>query len=177
MKIFKRHIFWYVIVFSLLAMNETVHASGELSLWTTLNNLNYTIFGCPALAINNRIYVFSGRNGEFYFSSIESATVNQDGTLSDWTAISYLTTPQFLSAAVEYNNRVYVSGGESNSGIILSTIESATVNKDGTFSDWTVISNMGIQLEDHASVVANDYLYLIAGGNVNFLDEVRVCSN
>ena len=85
--------------------------------------------------------------------------------------------PQALLShtAIIYQNRIYVSGGVSdtggirgNGGFLNNVYYSAEINADGTLSEWKVANNMPefLGLGLHSSVVYNGVIYVLGGTNM-----------
>lgn len=83
-------------------------------------------------------------------------------SLSGTVAKSYL-------GAVAYNNRIYVTGGQTNaSGGGINTVEMADINPTGILGVWTTsgMQTLPYVLHSHSLQVYNDVMYLV-GGNSN----------
>jgi hypothetical protein len=65
-----------------------------------------------------------------------------------------------------WGNYVYVLGGSNGSGL-LSSIERALVNADGTLGNWQAMGNLSSAREGLKSVAVNGYLYVVGGRNTS----------
>ena len=146
---------------SAYAMNEraTIAADGTIGA--------FTVTGEPALVtarsahrsiiIGNTLYVLGGTGGGADLASIESATVNPDGTLGTFAAASpTLSMPEPVQAAIVVGSVVYVFGQ--------STTESAPIASDGTLGAFTVVTG-SIGVTTAGVAVARDEVYVTGGYN------------
>ncbi len=133
-------------------------SQGGIGSWQTVTNLPQTLHFPTVVGYNGYTYVIGGRNSSTDVSTVYSAKVNADGTLSPW--ISLNTLPQVMRehAAVVYNGYIFVTGGAT-----ISTVYSAKILTDGTISSWSTLNTLPQTVFDHASVAYNGYLYTIGG--------------
>jgi hypothetical protein len=91
---------------------------------------------------------------------------NNSGEVSTWsTAINSVPASLYVHSSVVANGYVYVIGG-SNGSTSQSAIYYAKLNSDGSVGSWTTASNaLPTAREQHTSVYANGYLYVIGGIN------------
>jgi hypothetical protein len=134
---------------------------------TSMNTGRYLM---AARIIGDYVYVFGGVVSGSIFDqtavatdSIERAAIVGKGLGMFETVASKMTT-QRAGANVEIvGNKLYVLGG-LNSGGTITTIESATINGDGSLGPFAQVSQ---PLDDlhaaYASIVLDDKLYLIGG--------------
>ncbi len=150
-----------------------INSDGSLGTWQYVNELPETNFiEFAAVTANNSIYLIGG--GEYIFdpnpiilNTIERATVNADSTLSSWSILSStLLDPSGEFVAVVANNRIYVIGG-ADANSILTTVEYAPINSDGTLGTF-VLSTTHLTMPTQAlsGVYFQNHIY-VAGG-VNF---------
>jgi hypothetical protein len=108
-----------------------------------------------------------GQNNVGVSDVVYVATINANGTLSNWTTTTPLLKPLLRHATVVYNGRIYVAGGVANIGGRQSTVYVANINADGTLSNWTEHSGDGQELPDsladHTMSVNNGRLYVTGG--------------
>lgn len=144
---------------------SVLNADGTLGPWTTTTALITPTAQLSAVAWNGYIYAIGGwNNTDGYLGIVQRATVNQDGTLGNWTAVSALNTKRAQHAAVVTNGRLYVSGGYNASDGVLSSLERATLNFDNTVSAWTPLpTSLNTPRYSHALVVAGGNIYAIGG--------------
>jgi N-acetylneuraminic acid mutarotase len=118
--------------------------------------------------IGNQLYVIGGFS-DGSLSSIEHATVAQDGSLSSFTTVTGVTlaTARQNHTIAVIGNYLYVIGGLSTS--TLNTIERATIRGDGTLGTFAILPDVALSTprRGHTTVVVDDYLYVIGGTGSN----------
>jgi len=150
---------------SAYAMNEraTIAADGTIGA--------FTVTGEPALVtarsahrsiiIGNTLYVLGGTGGGADLASIESATVNPDGTLGTFAAATpTLAQPRHGFAVFSTRSNVYVVGG-SNGATALSSVEAAPINADGTLGTFAAASpTLSMPEPVQAAIVVGSVVYV-----------------
>ena len=99
-------------------------------------------------------------NGEIRLLNvgINPATWNQNGNVTGLPA-----TGLWGHAAVYYNGRIYVSGGNDGSSGATNGVYLTTVNANHSLTSWSASSALPTKLYSHAMVQLNGYLYAIGG--------------
>lgn len=116
---------------------------------------------------NGYIYVMGGQDsGGSSRSEVYYAKVLANGKLGAWTvSASSLPVPVMDHTSVVSNGYIYVTGGTS--GAVFTAYSStyyAKINPDGSIGSWaTNPYTLPIAKKDHSSIVANGYVYIIAG--------------
>jgi hypothetical protein len=145
-----------------------VNSNGTLGTWAPTSSMSAFGFrDAPAsVAYNGYVYVFGGNDGSTSgnLSSVLSAKLKADGTLSSWAQTTSLPTGNALEGAAVYNGYVYITGGVGFS--VSATTYYASLN-DGTVGSWntaTSFSSVGSGARyGHGSVINNGYLYVYGG--------------
>ncbi len=151
-----------------------VNADGTLGTWTATTSLITARNSHAVFAANGYVYVTGGIGGS-NLSSTEYAVVNADGTLGTWTATTSLNSARNSLTASVANGYAYAIGG--NNGSVTGAVEYASFNSNGTLSSWTTDTNsLGVARDDLVSVVANGYIYAIAGYSGGFSNAVEYAS-
>ncbi len=97
----------------------------------------------------------TGDGGSFGFRCAANAS------LGGWYYATDLTA-RYVHAMVTWNNYLYVLGGEDTSGL-LTSIERAVVNKDGSLGDWQLVGHLSSARSGHKAVMVNGRLYVVGG--------------
>jgi len=143
--------------------------------WQTTSALNEGRFYLAAVVVNNSIYALGGGSGpvgddNYPVSTVEMATIQKDGTLSEWRIVSNMQLPRRGLKAVAAGDRIYSIGGYS--GIFLKSIEHTSVNTDSSLGTWQIDEQQAIvDRYIHSAAVYQDTLYLL-GGHVQRSDQV-----
>lgn len=122
----------------------------------------------------NSIYVAKiGANGE---PQLWHPTDSNKNNWVYWYSAGTLSSTRSDSAAVAYNNRIYLLGGRSSGGPV-NTSEYADINPTGTLGSWTAGTTLPSATYGHSAQIYNDRLYIVGGassvggaptGNVHF---------
>ncbi|HEX8182533.1 MAG TPA: hypothetical protein VF575_02935 [Candidatus Saccharimonadales bacterium] len=179
------NVYWAKFDTSTNAIVAPNPGNGACASWCTdtAYNLPAARAGLSVVAYNGYLYAFGGVDGAGARSnSVYIAKLGQSGEPALWhptdtnqnnwvywhTAAS-LTSERSYSAAVAYNNRMYLLGGQTNanSGGV-NTVEVADINPIGTLSSWSIagMTVMPSVRHNHSVQIYNDRMYAI-GGNSN----------
>lgn len=137
-----------------------------------------------AVAHNGRIYAFGGINSSNTpLSSVEYATINQNGTVGSWTTTTSMPAPRAYFGSLIANGYIYVIGGYSSvSPTITPTngVYYAPINTDGTVGTWQTGPNFTTARGALAAATYqqgnNTFIYLLGGfnGTTTRYDDVQV---
>lgn len=131
--------------FSLVAYNGFLYAMGGV------NN---------AGTRQNTVYIAKlGANGE---PRLWHPTNANPSSWVYWYQDTNLSSVRSYTAAVAYNNRMYLLGGIGASSPV-STTEIANINPTGTLGSWTSSTALPSNLYGHSAEVYNDRLYILGG--------------
>ena len=115
-----------------------VLADGSLAPWKPGPPLNIERGFVEAVIRNSNIYVVGGGNGPYgqnLLASAERASINPDGSLSQWVVEkNSMDTPRRCSKIAVWNDHIYSFGGYG--GVMLDTVERAEIMKDGSLGKW-----------------------------------------
>jgi hypothetical protein len=138
-------------------------SDGTLSAWTPAPPLPEPAFFMGAAAWNGTIYATGGWDGQRLLSSVYSADIGSDGTLSAWTSRRSLPEGVYTHAAVS-NGTLYVLGGAVEGGsLIQNTVYHAPINADKSLGGWGTTSPLPQPLSNHAAAVSGGRV-IVAGG-------------
>ncbi|MDB5182176.1 MAG: hypothetical protein JWP13_939, partial [Candidatus Saccharibacteria bacterium] len=144
-----------------------IAANGTVGAWATTTSLNTSRTLEKSVVYGGYIYVVGGNNGAgtpTYFTSIEYAPVNANGTLGAWTtAANSMGTPRSRFALIANKGYLYAIGGETTGGVDLATTEYAKINTNGSIGTWTAGKPLLGQFANGGHDVFADKIYLISG--------------
>jgi hypothetical protein len=155
----------------------SINSDGTLNEFVYYGDLVYPVTEATLIKSNNKVFLIGGTNGgEGYgnlpVNTIQSATINPDGTLGPW-SIEVNKLPHITGGAssVLIGNKIYVIGGYDGNldayggyDSYVNVIQSTTINPDGTLGPWSIETNklpQGVSSGD--VVVTNSHVYLISG--------------
>jgi hypothetical protein len=161
-----------------------INADGTVGVFTATNTFTTPRDGHTAIAYNGYLYIIGGYNGT-YQSSVQYALFCTGsnsgsggcgataGTVGTWAATTAITTARYLHTSVVYNGYLYVVGGTNGtmqSGVNYALVCTGTNSGSGgcgatagTLGTWFATTNFTNPRDDHTSIVANGYLYVIGG--------------
>lgn len=149
--------------------------NGYIGAWNSTTPFPQNIYGHTALSYNGYLYVIAG--GPEPDTSIFFAKINSDGSLGTWQRNFFTFTgdPRRYSSVVVYNGNFYITGGQSlwyNSalGDVQYAPARPSPNFIGPLEQWKTTTPLPIKRYFHASLVANNYLYVLGGANCNYND-------
>ncbi len=130
--------------------NASLDDSGDLSNFNIVDGVTLTTPRCghSSFVVGNHLYVIGGSPsvGGTPRGDVEDATILPDGSLTTFAPVPGVTlvTPRALHTTFSGAGVVYVAGGES-SGSQLTSVESATLNDDGTFaSSFAIVDGVSL---------------------------------
>jgi hypothetical protein len=128
-----------------------------------------------AAAYNGYLYILGGTTSAGgTLQDIQYAPIGSSGALSgNWASAgsSIATGGQGTSLAM-YNGYAYAVGGYNGTSYS-NTVYYATVNTDGTIGSWATTSSFTTARYNTATVVYNDYLYLVGGADTAAMNDVQ----
>lgn len=145
-----------------------IQNDGALSDWQPLPAMNEARGFFDGIAYGDYIYAVGGGNGPAghnLLRSVERAQIKSDGTLAPWIEEKQtLNLPRRCVKLFVIGDRLYASGGFG--GTLLDTIESATIQADGSLGPWQVEKNTHTQPRYvHAAKSVGNFALAIGGHN------------
>ncbi len=139
---------------------------GSLTPWQPGPSLNTERGFSSAIRFKNHVYIVAGAkgvNGQVLLDSVERSTIQPDGTLGDWTPEKHtLNNKRRCSKLVVFDNQIYAFGGFS--GILLDSVERATIQPDGSLSAWELLNDtMNLPRYIHGINRVLDRVYVMGG--------------
>jgi hypothetical protein len=156
-------------------LQDPIGLSGVVGDTVLLNTARSSAVAFPS---RGKLYVLGGFDGASPLTSIESATINADGSLSDFALESVaLNSPRQDATVAVIGNGVYVIGG-TNGSTYYDTIEHATIAPDGTLGAFSVLpaaNKLMTGRAKHASFTTQTSLVVVNGvGTGGKLSSVEV---
>lgn len=140
-----------------------ISATGSIVSWSSDNGPPETeLDSFPAVVDKGYLYVIGGKVLGDNIDRVSYTQLNFDGSVGDWALNTALPSVLGNSAAVVYEGRIYVIGGEDASGVT-STVIFSEVNSDGTLSSWTNTTALPVGRKDHGVVAEDGYIYVMGG--------------
>ncbi|MDD3878059.1 MAG: right-handed parallel beta-helix repeat-containing protein [Bacteroidales bacterium] len=147
--------------------------TGGLGTWTTSSvNLPENLWGHTAVYCNGYIYVAGGSitaSPTSARSNVYYAKVNQDNTLSAFSAATSLPQPLNGHTMLANGNDIYIIGGFTSGGTKVNTVYKATSANDGSLGVWALETSIPEALSNHASVIINGVITVTGGENATTL--------
>ncbi|HVQ43377.1 MAG TPA: hypothetical protein VMT30_00200 [Candidatus Saccharimonadia bacterium] len=148
--------------------SASIGAAGALT-WTgtsTNQSLNTARQGLVAFGYNGYLYAVGGENtSNNPIATVEYAKINSDGSVGTWSTTTSLGTARAYMAGANYQGVVYVMGGEgaTSNGSLLTSVEYARINGDGTITSWTTTTALGTARDRFSGAAYNGFVYVTGG--------------
>jgi hypothetical protein len=147
-------------------LNSAVTYPGSLLNYATAGNAGTARNGIASLAYGGYIYASGGCTGANCVTGsteVDSAILNDDGTVGTWTTQTGIPTGKFGAAMVGFRGKVYVLGGDTGTGAGTTTLYSATPSS-GSITSWTTETNtFATGRYWHSAAIYENYLYVWGG--------------
>ena len=148
-----------------------VNANGSIGAWTTTSALPQARCGIvSAGAVNNGyLYVAAGFNNSDVTNRVYYARINANGSLQAWqTSSTTIANAREYLYAEAANNTLYVIGGQGAvSGSILTSVEQATINADGSVGAFSAAPSLPGARGYLAGARSGNTIYALGGGTGN----------
>ncbi len=142
-------------------MNSTVSSLGA---WQTAGNHPSARASAATVTYNGYIYNIGGTvaggagSNNVYYSKLDVT-----GAPGTWNSATSLPDLRSAHTAAVANGYLYVIGGNDDVST-LTTVNYAKINSDGSLGAWNTSANpLPEARQNHATVIANGYLYVIGG--------------
>lgn len=137
--------------------------------WTATSSLHTTTINPGFTAYNGYVYIVGGDTGAAAMQTVQSAKINNNGTLGTWATTTSLNTARTAPGVSAYNGRIYATGGASNlsNTVTYTSSEYGLVGANGTITSWTTDTggDFTTTRSGHASPIYNGYIYVMGGVN------------
>ena len=147
-----------------------------ISGWKETSSLNIVRAGAAMVVHNDFVYMIAGVDGREFLRSTEYAPILSDGRLGEWKMGPPLIEDRGFTEAVVKNGYIYVVGGGNgpNGQHLLTTVERAKINPDGSLGAWRQESNRTVLPRRCTKLsLIGDYLYSFGGYGGTLLDSVE----
>ena len=144
-----------------------VTSSTTVGAWVRLDDVTSGLpdaarYGHKIILVGSKIYLVGGYNT----SSVLSATIGTDGSISGWAQEAYsVPAGIFLGSVFVKNNRITVAGGYANGWTPSAAVYSAPIDSTtGAIGQWSANSqSLPFTVSEAALSVIGDDVYLIGG--------------
>lgn len=165
-----------LILISTLATPLAANPPQWIDGWQAAPSLNSARAGTAVVQRHGVIHVLGGIDGSRFLNTTEQSRINDDGSLSTWTAAQPMNEARGFFDAAVHGDYVYAVGGANgpNGSRLLNSVERAPILADGTLGPW--------QREQHTLnyprrcskvVVVGNTLYALGGYGGTLLDSVE----
>ncbi len=147
-----------------------------ISGWKETSPLNVVRAGAAMVTYNNFVYMIAGVDGRKFLRSTEYAPILPDGRIGEWKTGPQLIEDRGFTEAVVKNGYIYVVGGGNgpNGQNLLTTVERAKINPDGSLGAWRQENNRTVLPRRCTKLsLIGDYLYSFGGYGGALLDSVE----
>ncbi len=173
-------VYWAQFNSTTNAIESPNPGNGVCSGWCTSSvyDLPEARQGLSLVAYNGFLYAMGGVDGSGnYESTVFIAKIGANGepqlwhpsggTPTYWYTATAMTNPRTQFGAVAYNNRMYIMGGLTTAGAVLSsnTVEVADINPTGTMTAWTTTGAQALGTPRYGltAQVYNGTIYTVGG--------------
>ena len=118
-----------------------------------------------AVAYKNKMYILGGITvaAPGGAATVEFATINPQGLLTNWTAGTSLPTPRLGHSTFQYNGNIYMLGG-ANGTTLQNTVYYAKINTStGALNNWVQTNSFTSARESASVAVWGAYVYYSGG--------------
>jgi len=144
--------------------------------WKETSSLNEPRAGAATVVHNNFVYAIAGVDGRQFLRSTEYAPILPDGRIGEWKMGPRLIEDRGFTDAIVKNGYIYVVGGGNgpNGKHLLTTVERAKINADGSLGAWRQESSRTVLPRRCTKLsLIGDYLYSFGGFGGTLLDSVE----
>jgi hypothetical protein len=131
--------------------------------------------GAAVVGVADSVFVIGGSvAGGATSGTVESASLDADGTLGAFSTAGSLLTPRSDAAAVIAGDSLYVIGGRDADGAPLASVERARFQPDGTLGPFSAASALATARAGASCAVVGETLWVAGGeGAAGTLDSVE----
>jgi hypothetical protein len=146
----------------------TIAPDGTLGTFTVVDGISLVeARGTPAVVvIRDRLYVLGGTSGDGIgpLASVEQATINADGTLQAFEAVSSMSTPRGAHGAFAFSDKLVVIGGLGDNLMVERTVEQAQIQANGDLGSFVLVPTPTEVARAGATyTIAGNMLYAVGG--------------
>lgn len=156
-----------------------INADGTVGTWKITTPLPQPRMSSTTVVYGGRMYAIAGNYGKggVNWQDVEVASINADGSLAGWTALTPLPSPRSDLTSVAFNGYLYAIGGGDTPGP-KNDVLMAPFNADGTIGSWTSSTPLPKARAAHTTVVLGGSLFVMGGdgGASTPLGDVQVAT-
>ena len=149
-------------------------AVGSLGSWVSTSAFTSGRSSAGCAMYNGYVYIIGGFSG-VYLNDVQYAPINSNGSLGTWqytynsaasgTFTGGFTTARYGHGATASNGYLYIAGGTS--GTVLSDVQYAPINSNGTVGTWNYTNSM-IKVRQYFTLnIYNGVMYAMVGIGVS----------
>ncbi|MBI5244035.1 MAG: T9SS type A sorting domain-containing protein [Elusimicrobia bacterium] len=140
-----------------------INSDGSPGAWQNAAPLPQPLFLHNAAVWGGMIYVTGGWSSKGLSNQVYSASIQADGSLGPWSALSSLPEAVYTHATVQ-DGTLYILGGVIHQGLdIQSEVYYALIQPDKTLASWQTTTPLTDPLSNHAAAVAGGRVYVLGG--------------
>jgi N-acetylneuraminic acid mutarotase len=149
------------------AFTMLMSGDGALGNWQITTPMTTPRGYHAAVVARGFLYALGGTNDSGVLqSSVERATINANGSLGLWQAVTSMNFSRWRPAAVTVGSYIYVLGGSIGACCdVSSSVERAEVNPDGSLGSWQTMTSMTTARHEPSGAVIDNYIYVLGGQN------------
>jgi hypothetical protein len=141
-----------------------INANGTLGTWLTSGNFDTARYAHATFAYNGYMYVLGGQFNALYYSDVQYAKINANGTVGSWSYIQSFNTGRANFSAVAYHGYVYIMAGSTSATTDTNDVQYAQINPNGTIlGPWNTTASITNVRNGQTAVGYNGYLYVLGG--------------
>ena len=144
-------------------LKARINPDGTLSEWSSLPEMNEARHFFSGISIGNKVFAIGGADPSFILSSVEFATVSNEGNLGPWNLTSPLLKPLKLAAVAADRERLSLIGGIDENEVYLTDVEIGLVNDDSSNINWIPGSSLPETLFASSAISDEGVIYVMGG--------------
>jgi hypothetical protein len=137
-----------------------INSNGTLGTWTATTQMPTALYAFGTAIYNGYVYITGGNPGGAS-TAVSYASLTSAG-IGTWQTGTSFTTARFAHATVAYDSVLYVIGGSTAANALLSDVQYAPINSDGSIGSWTFTSPIPVR-RYLSAMGANGHLYVTGG--------------
>jgi hypothetical protein len=155
--------------YSSVVDSAQINSGGTLGGWQDANGGGASFTNARAypnaIIYGNYLYVVGGYNGTNYYSDVQYALLNGDGTLGSWSYTTSFNLPRISQTVVAANGYMYILGG-NNGSTYYNDVQFASILTSGQLGAWQTSPNTFATARTNASAALyNGYIYILGGND------------
>lgn len=145
----------------------SLNDDGSIGSWKELSfTLAQPCWGMNAVTALDNLYIIGGATTDGTDTPIDKVyclKLNADGEISSMMEVNSLPEVRNGQASVVYDSKIIVTGGCGSNNAATNTVYSASVNLDGSLSQWQVETSLPVSVFNHTAVCTNGIIAVMGG--------------